>query len=239
MEKDITLQNLIENSDNIVFFGGAGVSTQSGIPDFRGQDGLYQKAYEYPPETILSHTFYEKKPELFFRFYREKMLYLNALPNATHKKLAELEKLGKLKAVITQNIDGLHQQAGSKNVLELHGSVHRNYCECCHAFYDVTDIQNTKGVPVCKCGGRIKPDVVLYEEGLNQEILEKAIRAIQQADMLIVGGTSLVVYPASGLIDYYNKNKLVLINKTPTPKDDLANYIFQGEIGTIMASLVF
>ena len=238
MDKDISLQSLIEYSNNIVFFGGAGVSTASGIPDFRSQDGLYQASYEYPPETILSHTFYEKKPELFFQFYREKMLYLNAQPNAAHKKLAELEAIGKLKAVITQNIDGLHQQAGSVNVLELHGSVHRNYCERCHTFYDVSVIQNTKEVPRCKCGGRIKPDVVLYEEGLDQDILNRSIEAIQQADLLIVGGTSLVVYPAAGLIEYYPKNKLVLINKTPTPRDYLANYVFSGDISKIMGDLV-
>ena len=231
------LKRMVEESDNIVFFGGAGVSTESGIPDFRSVDGLYHQSYDYPPETILSHTFYQRKPEEFFRFYREKMLCLDAKPNAAHKKLAEWEAAGKLAAVITQNIDGLHQAAGSRNVLELHGSVLRNYCEECGKFYDVHRILESKGVPVCDCGGRIKPDVVLYEEGLNQQILQAAVDFIRQADVLIIGGTSLAVYPAAGLIDYYRGNKLVLINKTPTPKDGMADLIVSGSIGQILGSL--
>lgn len=231
------LQELISQSNNIVFFGGAGVSTESGIPDFRSVDGLYNQKYDYPPETILSHTFYRRKTEEFYRFYRDKMLYLDVQPNAAHKKLAELEKAGKLKAVITQNIDGLHQLAGSQEVLELHGSVLRNYCERCGKFHSAEYILNSEKVPTCECGGPIKPDVVLYEEGLNQETLSKAVSYISNADVLIVGGTSLAVYPAAGLIDYYRGNKLVLINKTPTPKDGLANYVIQGSIGEILSQI--
>ena len=232
------LKKIIGESNNIVFFGGAGVSTESGIPDFRSVDGLYHQKYDYPPETILSHTFYRRKPEEFFRFYKDKMLCLSAKPNAAHRKLAEWEKEGKLKAVITQNIDGLHQAAGSKEVLELHGSVLRNYCEDCGAFYDAEYVLHTDGVPRCeKCGGPVKPDVVLYEEGLNQETLEKAVRYIREADVLIVGGTSLVVYPAAGLIDYYRGNKLILINKTPTARDQMADLVVTGSIGEIFSQL--
>ncbi len=232
------LRELIENSDNIVFFGGAGVSTESGIPDFRSVDGLYNQKYAYPPETILSHTFYRRKPEEFFRFYQDKMLCLTAKPNAAHLKLAEWESRGKLKAVITQNIDGLHQAAGSKEVLELHGSVLRNYCEECGKFFDAEYMLYAEGVPRCDaCGGAVKPDVVLYEEGLNQGILSKAIRYISEADVLIVGGTSLVVYPAAGLIDYYQGNKLVLVNKTATPRDGIADLVVQGSIGEIFSQI--
>ena len=231
------LKEIIDHSDNLVFFGGAGVSTESGIPDFRSVDGLYNQKYDYPPETILSHTFYRKKTEEFYRFYRDKMLCLTAKPNAAHLKLAQWEKEGKLKAVITQNIDGLHQAAGSKKVLELHGSVLRNYCESCHKFYNAEYIQSSTGVPVCECGGSIKPDVVLYEEGLNNATLQEAIYCISNADVLIIGGTSLAVYPAAGLIDYYRGNKLVLINKTPTPKDAMAELVVTGSIGEIFSAL--
>ena len=208
------LKEWVDHSENIVFFGGAGVSTESGIPDFRSTDGLYHQQYDYPPETILSHSFYEANPEEFFRFYRSKMLCLDAQPNAAHRKLAEWEAAGKLKAVITQNIDGLHQKAGSRNVLELHGSVLRNYCTRCGAFYGVEAVQNSAGVPRCRCGGAIKPDVVLYEEGLDQDVIARSISAIRQADVLIIGGTSLTVYPAAGLIQYYRGGRLVVINKT-------------------------
>ena len=236
-EKILQLKELVDHSDNIVFFGGAGVSTESGIPDFRSTDGLYHQQYDYPPETILSHTFYRRKPEEFFRFYRNKMLVLDAKPNAAHRKLAQWEQEGRLKAVITQNIDGLHQAAGSKKVLELHGSVLRNYCERCHRFYDARYILESKGVPHCECGGPIKPDVVLYEEGLDMGIMQEAISFISQADVLIIGGTSLVVYPAAGLIDYYRGHKLVLVNKTPTPRDSMADLIVQGSIGEIFSRL--
>lgn len=232
-----TLKKWIDESDNIVFFGGAGVSTESGIPDFRSTDGLYHQKYDYPPETILSHTFFRSRTEEFFRFYRDKMLYLDAEPNAAHRKLAQWEAEGKLKAVITQNIDGLHQKAGSVNVLELHGSVLRNYCESCGKFYDVEMVKNSEGIPRCSCGGIIKPDVVLYEEGLDNKTLTSAVRHIQEADVLIVGGTSLAVYPAAGLIDYYEGSKLVLVNKTPTPKDRMANLVVQGSIGEIFSAL--
>ena len=219
MEPIEQLRVWVKESNNIVFFGGAGVSTESGIPDFRSVDGLYHQQYDYPPETILSHTSYRRMPEEFYRFYRAKMLCLDAKPNAAHLKLAQWEREGKLKAVVTQNIDGLHQAAGSKVVLELHGSVLRNYCEKCGKFYDAQYILHSDGVPVCECGGSIKPDVVLYEEGLDQKTLTDSIRYISEADVLIVGGTSLAVYPAAGLLDYYKGNKLVLVNKTPTPKD--------------------
>lgn len=232
-----TLKEWIDESNNIVFFGGAGVSTESGVPDFRSVDGLYNQQYDYPPETILSHTFYRRNTEEFYRFYRNKMLFLDAKPNAAHKKLAEWEAQGKLKAVITQNIDGLHQAAGSKNVLELHGSVLRNYCESCGKFYDVTAVKNSQGVPKCTCGGGIKPDVVLYEEGLDQKTLSDAVRFISEADVLIIGGTSLAVYPAAGLIDYYEGNRLVLVNKTPTPRDHQADLVVQGKIGEIFSML--
>ncbi|MBU9726373.1 NAD-dependent protein deacylase [Diplocloster modestus] len=232
-----TLQEWIDSSDNIVFFGGAGVSTESGIPDFRSVDGLYHQEYDYPPETMLSRTFYERKPEEFYRFYRNKMLYLDAMPNEAHRKLAELEQSGKLRAVITQNIDGLHQKAGSREVLELHGSVLRNYCSRCGRFYPVEAVTQSEGVPHCECGGKIKPDVVLYEEGLDQKILSKAVKYIEKADILIIGGTSLVVYPAAGLIDYYRGDKLVLINKAPTGMDDKADLLVQGSIGEIMSQI--
>lgn len=240
MKKEIeALQQMVDESTKIVFFGGAGVSTESGIPDFRSVDGLYNQKYDYPPETILSHTFYMKKPEEFFRFYRDKMLCLdkNPQPNAAHKVLAKLEAQGKLTAVVTQNIDGLHQAAGSKKVLELHGSVMRNYCETCHQAYGVEEIVNSTGVPRCTCGGRIKPDVVLYEEGLDQHTLQEAVRVISEADMLIIGGTSLAVYPAAGLIDYYQGHKLVLINKTPTPRDSMADLVVTGSIGEIFSQI--
>lgn len=236
-ELDI-LKKWIEKSDNIVFFGGAGVSTESGIPDFRSVDGLYHQQYDYPPETILSHTFYRKKTEEFYRFYRAKMLALDAVPNAAHRKLAQWEQEGKLKAVVTQNIDGLHQAAGSRKVYELHGSVHRNYCEKCSEFYDAEFILHSLGVPVCeKCGGQIKPDVVLYEEGLDTATMQGAVKAISHADILIIGGTSLTVYPAAGLIDYYSGNKLVLINKSVTPMDSRADLLLQGSIGEIFEKL--
>lgn len=239
MEKELELlKKWVDESDNIVFFGGAGVSTESGIPDFRSVDGLYHQQYDYPPETILSHTFYRKKTEEFYRFYRAKMLALDAKPNAAHKKLAEWEEEGKLRAIVTQNIDGLHQAAGSKRVYELHGSVHRNYCQKCGAFYDAEFIKNSTGVPVCeKCGGQIKPDVVLYEEGLDSATMRGAIQAISEADVLIIGGTSLTVYPAAGLIDYYNGHKLVLVNKSVTPMDASADLRIQGSIGEIFSQL--
>ena len=228
------LKELIDGSNNIVFFGGAGVSTESGVPDFRSEDGLYHQQYKYPPEQILSHTFYMRMPEEFFRFYKDKLLITGVKPNKAHLKLAELEKKGKLKAVITQNIDGLHQAAGSKEVLELHGSVHRNYCMKCGKFYDFDFMAQADGVPRCSCGGRIKPDVVLYEEGLDMGIMQKAVDYISNADVLIIGGTSLAVYPAAGLIDYYRGNKLVLINKSATPRDRQADLIVQGAIGEIL-----
>lgn len=236
-EKIEKLQKMIDESKQIVFFGGAGVSTESGIPDFRSVDGLYNQKYDYPPETILSHTFYVQRPEEFFRFYRDKMLFTDAKPNAAHIALAKLEEAGKLTAVVTQNIDGLHQSAGSKKVLELHGSVLRNYCEKCHKFYDINAIIESSGVPTCECGGRIKPDVVLYEEGLDQNTLSESVRAISEADMLIIGGTSLAVYPAAGLIDYYHGNKLVLINKTPTARDTMANLVITGSIGEVLSQI--
>ncbi len=232
------LKQWIEESDNIVFFGGAGVSTESGIPDFRSVDGLYHQKYDYPPETILSHTFYRNKPEEFYRFYRDKLIGFEAEPNQAHKKLAQWEQDGKLKAVITQNIDGLHQAAGSRKVLELHGSTLRNYCERCGKFFDLEDIRNGEGVPMCDaCGGPVKPDVVLYEEGLDQNVLSEAVQFIKNADVLIIGGTSLVVYPAAGLIDYYRGNKLVLVNKTPTARDGVADLVVQGAIGEIFGQL--
>jgi len=227
------LQKIIDESDNIVFFGGAGVSTESGIPDFRSVDGLYSQKYKYTPETIISHSFFMKNTEEFYDFYINKMIFLEARPNMAHLRLAELEKIGKLKAVITQNIDGLHQAAGSKNVLELHGSVHRNYCMKCGKFYDVHTVVESKQVPKCHCGGTIKPDVVLYEESLNSDILEKSVEYIENADVLIVGGTSLVVYPAAGLINYYKGKKLVLINKSSTQLDRRANLVINDSIGKV------
>lgn len=237
-EKIAAFQQMLDESHYIVFFGGAGVSTESGIPDFRSVDGLYHQQYEYPPETILSHTFYRRNPEEFYRFYKNKMLFLDAKPNMAHKKLAQWEAEGKLKAVITQNIDGLHQAAGSKNVLELHGSVLRNYCEDCGAFYDVDYIKKAEGVPHCeKCGGMIKPDVVLYEEGLNEDTVQKAIRAISNADLLIIGGTSLVVYPAAGLINYFRGKHLVLVNKSATDRDSEVDLLLSASIGEVFGQL--
>ena len=230
------LRQWIADSDNIVFFGGAGVSTESGIPDFRSTDGLYNQQYDYPPETILSHTFYKSNPETFWRFYRDTMLCLDAQPNPAHIKLAQLEQDGKLRAVITQNIDGLHQKAGSRNVLELHGSVHRNYCERCGKFYTAEDILRTTGVPRCTCGGPIKPDVVLYEEGLDQDTLERSVAAIRHAEVLIIGGTSLVVYPAAGLVRYYRGERLVVINKTELPGTGADLTICQP-IGQVLAQV--
>lgn len=232
-----TLRSWVAESHNLVFFGGAGVSTESGIPDFRSTDGLYHQKFDYPPETILSHSFFLRHTEYFFRFYREKMLILDVEPNAAHKKLAEWERAGKLRAVVTQNIDGLHQKAGSKQVYELHGSVLRNYCERCHKFYDAWHIKNSEGIPLCDCGGRIKPDVVLYEEGLDENTLMGAIRAIAAADLLIVGGTSLTVYPAAGLLQYYRGNRLVLINRDETPYDDRADLILRDPIGQVFSQL--
>lgn len=238
MEKAEELKRIIEEYDNIVFFGGAGVSTESGIPDFRSVDGLYNEQYDYPPETILSHSFYRKNTKEFYRFYRNKMLFLDAKPNAAHYKLAELEAKGKVRAVITQNIDGLHQAAGSKVVLELHGSVHRNYCETCHEFYDVNYILESTDVPKCsKCGGNVKPDVVLYEEGLDDNTIREAINYIRKAEVLIIGGTSLAVYPAAGLIDYFSGEKLVVINKASTPRDNYADLLIQEPIGEVFSKI--
>ncbi len=239
------LQELIDGSDNIVFFGGAGVSTESGIPDFRSVDGLYHQKFKYPPETMLSHSFYVTHKEEFYEFYRDKLLLKvvgtpdvpKAEPNAAHKFLAELEEAGKLKAVVTQNIDGLHQSAGSKVVYELHGSVLRNFCLSCHKQHSAEEIFTSRGVPKCDCGGDIKPDVVLYEEGLDMDVMQGAVRAISNADMLIIGGTSLVVYPAAGLVDYYRGKKLVLINRDPTDRDSVADYVFHGKIGEIFSQL--
>ncbi|MCI8573265.1 MAG: NAD-dependent protein deacylase [Oscillibacter sp.] len=231
------LKALTDATDNIVFFGGAGVSTESGIPDFRSADGLYNQEWQYPPEVILSHTFYKSNPEEFFRFYRAKMLAPDAKPNAAHLKLAAWEKEGKVRAVVTQNIDGLHQAAGSRHVHELHGSVHRNYCERCGKFYGLDAILSSTGVPRCACGGIIKPDVVLYEEGLDQQTLSAAIHAISKADVLIIGGTSLNVYPAAGLVNYYRGNKLVLINKSDVTKDLGAGLIITDPIGETLGQL--
>lgn len=231
------LKELVDSAGSIVFFGGAGVSTESGIPDFRSTDGLYHQQWRYPPEVILSHTFYESNPEEFFRFYRTKMLAPDAKPNAAHRKLAEWEAAGKLTAVVTQNIDGLHQAAGSKQVLELHGSVHRNYCEHCGTFYGLTKILETEGVPRCSCGGIIKPDVVLYEESLDQQTMNRAIRAIAEADLLIIGGTSLNVYPAAGLISYYRGRRLVLINRSPVARDLSADLVLTEPIGEVLSQI--
>ena len=231
------LQKIIDESRNIVFFGGAGVSTESGIPDFRSQDGLYNQKYNYPPETILSHTFFMRKPEEFFKFYRDKMLCDTAKPNAAHLKLAEMEQTGKLKAVITQNIDNLHQMAGSKKVLELHGSVYRNHCMKCGKFYDFKYMKESKVVPRCSCGGMIKPDVVLYEEGLDDYTIQESVRVISEAEVLIIGGTSLAVYPAAGLIDYFRGNHLVVINKAPTPRDKYADLLIKEPIGQVFSQI--
>ena len=232
-----TLKTWIEASDNIVFFGGAGVSTESGIPDFRSTDGLYHQKFEYPPETILSHTFFYQHTEYFYRFYREKMLPLEAEPNAAHRALAALERAGKLRAIVTQNIDGLHQKAGSKNVYELHGSIWRNYCTKCGKSYSAEFIRDSGGVPHCACGGLIKPDVVLYEEGLDEKTIKGAVHAIAEADVLIVGGTSLTVYPAAGLIRYYGGNRLVLINRDETPYDDMAGLVLHASLGDVFSQL--
>lgn len=232
------LRQWLNDSDNIVFFGGAGVSTESGIPDFRSEDGLYHQQYQYPPETIISHSFYQRKPEEFYRFYKNKMIFKDAKPNAAHLALARLEHQGKLRSVITQNIDGLHQAAGSKEVRELHGSIHRNYCLGCGKFYGLDAVLKADGVPRCSCGGMIKPDVVLYEEGLDQETIQKSVYDISHAEVLIIGGTSLTVYPAAGLIDYYRGSKLVLINKSVTPMDNRANLVIAGNIGEILGEVV-
>lgn len=238
MNADIqALQSMIEQSDNIVFFGGAGVSTESGIPDFRSCDGLYNQKYKFPPESIISHTFFVRRPEEFYEFYRDRMLALEAKPNAAHLFLARLEAAGKLKAVVTQNIDGLHQAAGSKSVFELHGSVHRNYCMRCGRFYDAEYIKESSGIPRCACGGIIKPDVVLYEEGLDARVVEGAVSAISSADMLIVGGTSLVVYPAAGFIEYFRGKRLVVINKSPTPADARAQLVINDGIAKVFSQL--
>ena len=231
------LQELVDKYDNIVFFGGAGVSTESGIPDFRSQDGLYHQKYDYPPETILSHTFFMRKPEEFFKFYRDKMLCDTAKPNAAHRKLAEMEQTGKLKAVITQNIDNLHQMAGSKKVLELHGSVYRNHCMKCGKSYDFKYMKESEGIPRCSCGGVIKPDVVLYEEGLDDYTIQESVRVISEAEVLIIGGTSLAVYPAAGLIDYFRGNHLVVINKSPTPRDRYADLLIKEPIGQVFSQI--
>lgn len=232
-----TLKNWIAESNNIVFFGGAGVSTESGIPDFRSVDGLYHQKFDYPPETIISHSFYLKNPAYFFRFYREKMLPLGFAPNITHRRLAQLEQEGNLLAVVTQNIDGLHQKAGSRRVYELHGSVLRNYCTRCHKFFSAEFVKNAPGVPRCPCGGIVKPDVVLYEESLDEDCITKAVQAIQAADLLIVGGTSLTVYPAAGLIRYYTGQRLVLINRDETPYDDYANLVLHESLGDVFSQV--
>ena len=232
-----TLAQWIAQSHNTVFFGGAGVSTESGIPDFRSVDGLYHQKFDYPPETIISHSFYKKNPSYFFRFYREKMLPLGFSPNITHLKLAQLEQEGKLSAVITQNIDGLHQKAGSKHVLELHGSVLRNYCTRCGKFYPAEFVKQATDIPRCECGGIVKPDVVLYEEALDEDCMRRAIASIAAAEVLIVGGTSLTVYPAAGLIRYYTGNQLVLINRDETPYDDMANLVLHESLGDVFSQL--
>ncbi|MBQ6376664.1 MAG: NAD-dependent protein deacylase [Lachnospiraceae bacterium] len=237
-EAIMKLQSIIDAHNRIVFFGGAGVSTESGIPDFRSQDGLYHMQYDYPPETIISHSFFVRKTDEFYRFYKDKMLILDVDPNPAHLKLAELEEKGKLTAVVTQNIDGLHQKAGSRRVYELHGSIHRNYCTKCGKFFDAAYIKDAEGVPVCDaCGGLIKPDVVLYEEGLDQNVIEGAVRAIREADVLIIGGTSLVVYPAAGLIDYFHGDKLVLINKSATSRDRGADLVISDPIGEVLGAI--
>lgn len=237
MNKLKKLKQWIDESSRIVFFGGAGVSTESGIPDFRSVDGLYNQKFEYPPETIISHSFYKRRPEYFFRFYREKMLPLGFEPNITHKKLAQWEEEGKLLGVVTQNIDGLHQKAGSKRVYELHGSVLRNYCTKCSKFYTAEFVKDYDGVPKCACGGTVKPDVVLYEESLDQRTIENSVEAIYNADLLIVAGTSLTVYPAAGLVEYYRGNRMVLINRDETPYDSRADLVFHESLGTIFSQL--
>ena len=233
----MTLQQMVDESSRIVFFGGAGVSTESGIPDFRSTDGLYHQKYDWPPETILSRTFFDRMPEEFYRFYRDKMLPLEAEPNAAHWKLAELEQAGKLTAVVTQNIDGLHTKAGSKQVYELHGSIWRNHCMRCGKSYNPAYIRDSKGIPLCACGGKIKPDVVLYEEGLDDEVVSGAVHAIRSADMLIVAGTSLTVYPAAGLLRYFRGRHLALINRDATPYDDMAELVIHEKVGEVLSAL--
>ena len=237
MDKINELQKIIDRYDNIVFFGGAGVSTESGIPDFRSVDGLYNQKYDYPPEQILSHTFFMRNCAEFYRYYKDKMLALDILPNAAHKKLAEMEKKGKLRAVVTQTIDGLHQKAGSKTVYELHGTVHKNRCMKCGRFFDAQYIKQSEGIPTCDCGGIIKPEVVLYEEGLDDKTVRGAVNAIANADVLIVAGTSLTVYPAAGLVQYFNGDKLVLINRDPTPMDRSADLVFHEKVGEVLGKL--
>ena len=232
------LKEIVDNTDNLVFFGGAGVSTESGIPDFRSTDGLYNMKYKYPPETIVSHTFFVRKTEDFYEFYKDKMMALDAKPNKAHYKLAEWEKEGKCRAVVTQNIDGLHQMAGSKKVLELHGSIHRNYCTKCGKFFDAAYVKNSDGVPRCdECGGLVKPDVVLYEESLDSQTISDAVYAIAHADVLIIGGTSLAVYPAAGMIDYFRGSHLGLINRSSTPRDSQADLIINDSIGEVFGQL--
>lgn len=233
------LQKIVDESKHMVFFGGAGVSTESGIPDFRSTDGLYNQKYDYPPETILSHTFFERKPDVFFNFYRDKILScsLSAKPNAAHKKLFELEQAGKLSAVVTQNIDGLHYAAGSRQVFELHGSIHRNFCERCGKFYDAQFMMNSQGVPKCECGGSIKPDVVLYEEALDDSTVTGAVKAISEADTLIIAGTSMTVYPAAGLVRYFSGKHLVVINMSPTSADSSAELLINGRVGEILSKV--
>ena len=237
MEEIRKFQQMIDESRNIVFFGGAGVSTESNIPDFRSEDGLYNMKYKYPPETIISHTFFLRNPEEFYRFYKDRMLCLDAEPNPAHRKLAELEQAGKLSAVVTQNIDGLHQKAGSRTVYELHGSIHRNYCMECGKFYDAEYVKNSEGIPRCSCGGMIKPDVVLYEEGLDTKTIQNSVEAIAHADMLIIGGTSLLVYPAAGFIDYLRGKYLVLINKAETGRSVRADLVIREPIGKVMEQI--
>ena len=233
------LQKIVDESKHMVFFGGAGVSTESGIPDFRSTDGLYNQKYDYPPETILSHTFFERKPDVFFNFYRDKILScsLSAKPNAAHEKLFELEQAGKLSAVVTQNIDGLHYAAGSRQVFELHGSIHRNFCERCGKFYDARFMMNSQGIPKCECGGSIKPDVVLYEEALDDSTVTGAVRAISEADTLIIAGTSMTVYPAAGLVRYFSGKHLVVINMSPTSADSSAELLINGRVGEILSKV--
>ena len=238
-EKWQQLREWIKESERILFFGGAGVSTESGIPDFRSVDGLYNQKYDEPPERIISHSYYMQKPEAFYRFYKDRMIFPDAKPNPAHEALAELEKQGKLKAVITQNIDGLHQMAGSRKVLELHGSVHRNYCTRCGRFYGLQHVLDSEGVPLCSCGGAVKPDVVLYEEGLDNAVIEESVSCIGQADLMIVGGTSLVVYPAAGLLDYYRGKHLVLINRSATSRDSQADLVINDPIGQVLSAVVF
>lgn len=238
MDKIAKLQEMIDASNKIVFFGGAGVSTESNIPDFRSADGIYQEKYKYSPEQVVSHTFFKQKTELFYDFYKSKMMFLDAKPNKAHLKLAELEQKGKLMAVITQNIDGLHQVAGSRNVLELHGSIHRNYCQKCGRFYDAKYVKESLGIPRCECGGIIKPDVVLYEEGLDNTVIHRTVDAIREADMLIVGGTSLVVYPAAGFLDYFKGDYLVVLNMTATSRDAYADLCIQEPIGEVLGSII-